>query len=63
MRDLKEYIFQARTFTWEDFLREKGIKTLLELVFYFLSLLFLVFSGDCGVYQDEEGIIHIFVKE
>jgi len=63
IKDLKEYIFQARTFTWEDFLREKGIKSLLELVFYFLSLLFLVFSGACGVYQDEGGIIHIFVKE
>jgi len=63
LEDLRQFLYKERFFTWEEFLAKKGITSLLEIVFYFLSLLFLVFYGECGVHQNEGGIIQIFLKE
>ncbi len=63
LEDLREFVYKERLFTWEEFLRKKQVGSLLEIIFYFLSLLFLVFYGECRVHQDERGIIQIFLKE
>mgnify|MGYP001626203799 CR=1 FL=1 len=63
LEDFRQFLYKERFFTWEEFLAKKGITSLLEIVFYFLSLLFLVFYGECGVHQNERGIIQIFLRE
>lgn len=63
IEDLREILYKERLFTWDDFLKKRKISSLLEIVFYFLGLLFLVFYGECGVHQSEEGIIQIFLRD
>ncbi|MEZ0343352.1 MAG: hypothetical protein ABWJ99_00890 [Caldimicrobium sp.] len=63
LKELRDFIYKERFFTWEEFLERKGDLSLLEIIFYFLGLLFLVFYGECGIHQDERGIIQIFLRE
>jgi segregation and condensation protein A len=63
LEDFRQFLYKERFFTWEEFLEKRGVSSLLEMVFYFLSLLFLVLYGECGVHQNERGIIQIFLRE
>lgn len=63
LEDLRQFLYKERLFTWDEFLEKREISSLLEIVFYFLSLLFLVYYGECGVHQDEKGIIQIFLRD
>lgn len=66
---IEEYLERLKGFleghpvtTWEELIKVLNLTNLLEKVYLFLSLLFLVFEGICGVHQDEQEIIHIFIK-
>lgn len=66
---IEEYLERLKSFlkvhpvtTWEELSKIFNFTDLLEKVYFFLALLFLVFEGICGVHQDEQGIIHIFIK-
>jgi len=63
LENLRLFLQRERLFTWEDFLQALRIRDPLELILYFLGLLFLVYYGECGLYQDEKGIIQIFLRE
>lgn len=63
IEDLKGYLYHQRLITWEDFLRKKGVLEKIDLIYYFLALLFLVFYGEAGIYQEENEEIQIFLKE
>ncbi|MFN3567578.1 MAG: hypothetical protein ACK4UR_01555 [Caldimicrobium sp.] len=62
LEEMRCVLKDKKVFFWKEFLKEKKNLDLKEKIYYFLSLLFLVFGGECGIYQDEEGNIQIFVK-
>lgn len=68
-RSIEEYIEEVRQIlrkkgiiTWKELIESRGIVEVKEKIFYFLSLLFLVFYGECGIYQEDKGCIHVFIK-
>ncbi|MFN3406156.1 MAG: hypothetical protein ACK40E_00265 [Caldimicrobium sp.] len=62
LEEMREVLKDKKVFSWKEFLKEKKNLDLKEKIYYFLSLLFLVFNGECGIYQDEQENIQIFVK-
>ncbi|MFN3504741.1 MAG: hypothetical protein ACK4Y7_00840 [Caldimicrobium sp.] len=62
LQEMRTVLKEKKVFTWKEFLEERKVLDLKEKVYFFLSLLFLVFYGECGIYQDEHGNIQIFVK-
>ncbi len=62
IEELREWLRERGIFTFEEWLYFKGLLDIRDIVYYFLSLLFLVYMGECGLYQDEKGHIQIFVK-
>lgn len=59
--DLREVLLKRRVLTWRELIEEKEYHSKEALVFAFLALLFLVFEGFCGVHQDADNCIHIYL--
>lgn len=60
--ELREVISERKSITWRELTEEKGLFSREAMVFAFLALLFLVFEGFCGVHQDAENCIHIYLR-
>lgn len=60
--ELRETIAHRKSLTWSELTEERALKSREAIVFAFLALLFLVFEGFCGVHQDVENCIHIYLK-
>lgn len=63
LEDLRTYLFNQRLISWDEFIQKKGVQKKIDLIYYFLALLFLVFYGEAGLYQRETEDIQIFLKK
>lgn len=69
VKSIEEYINEVRMILkmkklvlWEEIINLREDLNLLDKIYYFLSILFLVYEGECGFHQDEKGSIQIFIK-
>lgn len=62
LEKLKDSLEKYRIATWEELIQRLNLTGIMDRVYLFLAVLFLVFEGVCGVHQEEEGTIHIFLK-
>ncbi|MFN3920959.1 MAG: hypothetical protein ACK4K4_00955 [Caldimicrobium sp.] len=62
MEEVRDILRKKKIITWKELIEDKEIVEVKEKIYYFLSLLFLVFYGECGIYQDDFGCIQVFLK-
>ncbi len=62
LEEWREILSLKKIITWKEFLELKGPLSKEEVVYFFLTLLFLVFDGEASLYQKEEGEIQIFLR-
>jgi len=64
IEDLKEYLEKKLSFSFKELIKEKKEVRFLEVVYYFLALLFLCLEGVCYMVQNSENEdIIIFSKK
>lgn len=63
LEDLRDFLHYQRLISWKEFIQKKEIQEKLDLIYYFLALLFLVFYGEAGIYQKESEDFQIFLKK